>query len=201
MRWWRATTGSSGRAYRKAARACEAQFGAETPSLYLGVNAPWAVGGFPGRGIAPPRDVVRHRPRRSADACRRLECSLTEGLFHRSASVWPRSRAPRMDSRSRLGPDVAGDRWQNRGEVPSSRTVARFARGRRVPGGATQNLRAVPFASGAGPLTARQDPGSTPRRRRSQRPPARDPGRGARRSVRPEPASSSVSQTFVCDTC
>ena len=44
------------------------------------------------------------------DACRRLD--VLEGLFHRSASVWPRSRAPRMDSRSRLGPGVAGGRWR-----------------------------------------------------------------------------------------
>ena len=32
---------------------------------------------------------------------------------------------------------------ENRGEVPSPRTVARFARGRRLSGGATQILRAV----------------------------------------------------------
>jgi len=60
--------GLVGRAYRKAAQACEAQLGAETAAV--------------------PGDS-------SADACWRLD--VLEGLFHRSASVWPRSRAPRMD--------------------------------------------------------------------------------------------------------
>ena len=107
--------GLVGRAYPKAVRACGAQLGADTAAV--------------------PDD-------NSAAACRRLD--VLEGLFHRSASVWPRSRAPRMDSRSRLGPGVAVAGGENRGE--------------------------------AGPAHRRGEPGKgTPRRPRSQRPPARDP--------------------------